>query len=218
MENITGYARVLARVSIKNGLSKPFFGEPYIKLGQCWAIWGYLFHLGGILAIKYNNLLDEFGNAFLGIAGKPGAIKLFLNEVAQTTNKNLINDTFTFHEYIAKEFLSRINSSDDAMNFFIANGMQKVKQKQAEELAFQFTEQGSSIGATFPTIFKNMFDQTYSTVSKEKWELYRKMGLDISLEQPHISYEDSEKNENELFLNYCKEFSPKLFSILSMVQ
>jgi hypothetical protein len=209
MENISGYARVLSRVTVKRELNKPFWGEPFIKLGQCWALWSYFFHIGGILAAKYNNHLDEFGNGFLGIAGKPEAVKLFFNEIAGNTNKILINDTITFHEYVAKEFLSRINSSDDAMNYFIANG------KQAEELAWQYAEQGSSIGATFPSRFKKMFDQTYSIVSKERWELYRKIGLDITPEQPHISYEESENNENKLFLDYCKEFCPKLYMVFT---
>lgn len=46
-ERIGGYALVMAGVRAKVEQTKPLFGKPYLKLGQCHALWGYFFQLVG---------------------------------------------------------------------------------------------------------------------------------------------------------------------------
>lgn len=215
MENISGYARVLARTRVDQQSNKNFFGKTYIKYGQCWILWAYLFQLGGILAAKHSTKLDAFGLAFLGMQGKPGAIKLFFTEVANNNLTNLLNDSVTFSDYVGKEFLSRSGNTDDAMDFFLNHGMEKIKPKQAEELAWQYAEQGSAIGAIYPDIIQKMFKQTHSNIPKEKWDIAYKAGLNISPEQDHMSYEEVEDGEDEVFMDYCVECCPDLHSILT---
>ncbi len=48
-----GYWRGVAEHFITAQINKPFFGRPYLKLGQCFGLWGYHFELGGMLGSKH---------------------------------------------------------------------------------------------------------------------------------------------------------------------
>ena len=67
---------------IQAQLNKPFFGRPYLKLGQCFGLWGYMLELGGILGAKHAAKTDAFVSAFLGMSGAPGLAKGVLVEQA----------------------------------------------------------------------------------------------------------------------------------------
>ena len=67
---------------IRQWANKPLLGKPYLKGGQCFGLWGYLFEVGGLLAAKHRTKLDAFGPAFLGMNGPPGAMKTFCMELA----------------------------------------------------------------------------------------------------------------------------------------
>jgi hypothetical protein len=58
MEKLSGYAKLLASVRVQKEASKPFFGKPYLKYGQCYALWSYFFQLGGILGGRHSANLD----------------------------------------------------------------------------------------------------------------------------------------------------------------
>jgi hypothetical protein len=104
MEQISGYARVLARTRVEHEVNKPFLGKPYLKYGQCYALWSYFFQLGGILGAKHSRNLDAFGLAFLGTRGKPGAVKLFFTDVANRLMTEFQIDSMTFADYVGSDF------------------------------------------------------------------------------------------------------------------
>ena len=67
----------MAENIIRGQLIKPFLGRPYLKLGQCFGLWGYLFELGGMLGSKHRAKLDAFLPAFVGMSGEAGAAEHF---------------------------------------------------------------------------------------------------------------------------------------------
>ena len=215
MENIFGYARVLARTRVEQQLNKPFLRKPYLKFGQCYVLWSYFFQLGGILGAKHSANLDAFGHAFLGAQGPCGAVKKFFTELSDLLVKDSVNDTITYSDYIGAEIIKRMGHIGDAHSFLLEQGMMKLRPNTAEELAYQFSEAGAALGAVYPYIMRNMFELTHKTVPKENWERARAVGLNIPPEQELTSYEETEKGENELFMAYCCECCPELYSILS---
>jgi hypothetical protein len=124
-------------------------------------------------------------------------------------------DSMAFADYIGKEFLGRVGYSGDANTFFLEHGMEKLPTETAAELAWQYSQQGAALGATYPQIMREMFGRTHVAVPKEEWEFARSAGLDISSEQMLMSYEDVEEAENEVFMAYCQECCPSLYSILA---
>ena len=215
MENISGYARILARTRVEQQQNKSFLGKPYLKYGQCYVLWGYFFQLGGILGAKYSAKLDEFGPAFLGARGEPGAVKQFFTEVAKRLVSHLLSDSMTFYDYVSAEFIGRVGYKGDAKSFFFKHGMEKIDPETAAQLAWQYSQQGAALGATYPHIVRKMFEQTHAAVPKEDWEQALAAGLDIPPEQDLMSYEETEEGEDEVFMAYCQECCPSLYSILS---
>jgi len=215
MENIFGYARVLARIRIEQLLNKPFLRKPYLKFGQCYVLWSYLFQTAGILGAIHSTNLDAFGHAFLGAQGPSGAVKKFFTELADLLLKDSISDSTIFSDYIRVEIFKRLGYTGDAHSFLLKQGRMKLRPDTAEEQAYQFSEAGAALGAIYPYIIRNMFELTHKTVPKENWERARAVGLNIPPEQELTSYEETEKGENELFMAYCCECCPELYSILN---
>jgi hypothetical protein len=60
-----------------------------------------------------------------------------------------------------------------------------------------------------------MFERTYAPVSKERWQKKYASGLDIGPEPPaRRTYEEAEEEENKIFMEYCQQFRPDLYSVL----
>lgn len=212
---ISGYARVLARTRVQRQLNKPFLGKPYLKYGQCYALWGYFFQLGGILGAKHSGKLDAFGTAFLGARGELGAVKSFFTELAKSFVTDSLIASMTFTDYVMAEFIGRIGYTGDAASFFLQHGMEKIKPETAGELAWQYADQGAALGAIYPDVLRKMFDRTHTAVTKEDWEQARAAGLDIPGAQNRMSYEEIEETEDEAFMAYCRECCPNLYPILT---
>jgi len=121
----------------------------------------------------------------------------------------------TFSDYVTAEFIGRIRYARDAESFFITHGMKKMKPETAVELAWQYARDGAALGAIYPEVVREMFDRTYAMVPKEDWEEARAAGLDIPPAQDPMSYEEVEEGENVVFMAYCRECCPKLYSVLS---
>ena len=132
MENIAGYARVITRARVEQQQTKPLFGQPYLKLGQCQSLWGYFFQLGGLLGAKYAAKLDAFGPAFLGARGKPGAIKQFFTDVAERLITQSLNDSMTFLDYVGAAFIARVGYTGDVASFFLKQGMEKLNPRMLQ--------------------------------------------------------------------------------------
>ena len=215
MENVSGYARILARTRVEQEQNKPFFGKPYLKYGQCFGIWGYFFQLGGILGARYSAKLDAFGPAFLGARGNPGAIEQFFTEVAKRLVADSLSDSMTFADYVGKEFMGRIGYKGDETSFFFKHGMEKIDLQTATELAWQYAQQGAALGAIHPHVVRKMYEQTHRIVPKKDWEQARAAGLNIPPEQTVMTYEEVEQGEDEVFMAYCRECCPNLHSVLT---
>ncbi len=215
MENVLGYDRVLARLRIKQEVNKPILGKSYLKYGQCWGIWGYFFQLSGILGTKHSANLDDFGYAFLGVSGPSGAVKKVFTGVVKHLETHSLTTSTTFADCVGAEFIGRVGYIGDANKFFLEHGMEKFTPDNAEELSWQYSEQGAALGAIYPHIIRRMFDQTHAAWPKENWERARAAGLNVPPEQDLMSYEETVKGENEAFMDYCRQCCPDLYPILS---
>ncbi|MFX0199861.1 MAG: hypothetical protein ACFFCW_27375 [Candidatus Hodarchaeota archaeon] len=213
MENISGYARLLARTRVEQQINKTLLCKPYLKYGQCYVLWSYFFQLGGILGAKHSANLDAFGHAFLGMQGDAGAVKSLFNEVANELVMCSVSDSMTFSDYVGANFMGRIGYTEDAYSFFFKHGMEKITPETAEELAWQYALDGAALGAIYPDVLREMFQRTHAEVPKGIWERARASGLDIPPEQDLMSYEEFEEDEDEVFMAYCRECCPNLYSI-----
>lgn len=210
------YARVVARGLAHEWQNKRLFGKPYLKYGQCFALWGFLFEIGGLLGASHANNLDAFGHAFLGYTGPPNAMRTFLVEVA---DKEIalygVSNATTFFAYVEAEFLRRLAYKDDPGDFFLLHGMDKMPLHTAAELGWQYAEQGSAIGAIVPSLMRGMFETTHAPSSSEQWEQARATGLDIPPTQTQTTYLEAQTAHNEGFLDYCREHRSDLYGVLS---
>ena len=215
MENLAGYARVLARARVKQNQQKPFLGKPYLKFGQCLALWSYFFQLGGVLGAKYAAKLDAFEPAFLGARGEPGAVERFFTEVARDMLNHLLSQSTTFFEYVRADSMKRLGYTGDTVDFFLKFGMVKIKPETAAEVAWQYAENGAALGAIYPEEMRKMFDRSHAAVPNESWERARAAGLDIPQEQDRLSYKEVEGGENEVFMAYCRECCPNFYAVFT---
>jgi hypothetical protein len=214
MEKVPGYARRLAQVRVQQQQTKPFFGKAYIKQGQCFALCGYFFQLGGLLGARHSGNLDAFGPAFLGMQGEPGAIKAFFHEAAKLLMKQPINASMTFLDFISVEFMGASYAGDVA-SFYAEIGAKKINPETAAQRAWQFSKRGAVLGAVYPHVLRNMFEVTHAVVSKEEWDQAVAAGLNIPREQDLIGYEATEKAEDEAFMAYCQQCCPSLYAALT---
>ena len=215
MEKLSGFARVVSRTRVNQEQNKPFIGKPYLKCGQCLGIWAYFFQLGGILGAKHRLSLDAFGHAFLGATGEPGAVERFFIAVASDLVRHSISDSITFGDYVNREFRRRMGYAGDPARFFLEHGMDKIPPETAAELAWQYADQGAALGSIYPDILREVFERSHAVVPREQWDLARTAGLNIPSEQTLMSYEETEEGENGVFMAYCRECCPDLYSILS---
>lgn len=215
MEKISGYARVLAKARVQQQASKPFFGKPNLKYGQCYGLWGYFFQLGGILGGRHSANLDAFGPAFLGAHGPAGAVKHFFTEVANRIVGEFV-ETMKFQDYIWLEFARRVGYAGDFPTYFAEHGMEKLPSNTAEELAWQYSESGAALGAIYPQVVRQMFIQTHAAIPNDKWQQMRAAGLNLPVEQDAMSFEETENGENQAFMLYCRECCPDLFVVLNV--
>jgi len=214
IEKISGYARLLAQARIRQKSKRSFLGKPYLKYGQCIALWSYFFQLGSILGAKHASNLDAFGTAFLGLHGEHGAIKSFFLEHATNLKDSGHWEKNTFLEYVCTDQLARLDYTGDPMRFLSERAMIKIKADNVILATYQYSEQGAALGAIHPHIMRQMFERTHSLHSKDNWEKAHKAGLDISPVEEITGYEEVEADENSLFMEYCKECCPNLHAIL----
>ena len=126
-----------------------------------------------------------------------------------------MDGSITFEDYVEAEFVGRANFRGEPTDFFLRHGMEKVKPGTAAEIAWQYAEQGAALGAICPEIVRKMFEWTHAAVPKGDWELARSAGLNIPREQDPMSYDETEKGEDEVFSAYCQECFPDLLPLLT---
>ena len=121
----------------------------------------------------------------------------------------------TFGNYVSAEFNGRVGGAVANSQISPSKLMEKVPKDTAEELAWQYSTDGAALGAIYPNMIRKMYERTHAAIPKDQWELARAAGLDISSEQILMSYEETEEAENEVFMAYCQECCPSLYSILN---
>ncbi len=215
VENISGYARVLARATVKQNQTKPFLGKAYLKFGQCLHLWCYSLSVGGVLGAKHSGSLDALGTALLGARGEPGAVERFFIELAKhMLDRSFGRPTFLL-DFITADQMKRFNYAGDEVGFFQEYGMVRVKPETASEVAYQYTEIGAALGAVHPKEFRKMLEQFYNGAPDENWERARAAGLDIPQVQDRLSYKEVEDEADKIFMAYCRECCPDLHAVLN---
>lgn len=216
MESISGYVRILASVRVEQEQTKPLFGKPHLKLGQCIGLWGYFFQLGAVLGARHSSNLDAFGPAFLGAAGPPGAVRNFFDQVAMRIASEAALETTTFTSYVVEDYSRRAGSAADLSRLIAESGMKKIPSSTAAELAWQYAQCGAAVGAIDSMRAQAMFELSHRGVSKEQWDRAHSAGLAIPKEQDNLSYAEVEQEENQGFLAYCQQCCPEFHAALSM--
>lgn len=213
MEQISGYAKILASARAKQEATKPLIGKPTLKYGQCYAMAGYFMQLGAVLAVKYRDKLDAFGHAFLGATGEPGAMQRFV-DLASPDIRALVSAGMTFSDYVTAEQIKRLQFKGDPDRFFFEMGMQKLDLETSLSMIWQFAEQGAILGAADPIAARAVFDQTHAPRDQADWDRDRAAGLDIPEKQDVMSWEEVQEGENEGFMAYCQQCAPSLYAAL----
>ncbi|SRR6266536_2860430 len=211
-----GFWRAVAEGFIQGQLNKPFFGRPYLKLGQCLAgLWPYLFELGGILGAKHAAKPDAFVPAFLGMSGEAGVARRILVEQANKMLERQALGSMRFWDYVGADVTDRLGYKADGWSGLIMErGTQKIPPRVALTNGWEYASAGAALGATHPDVLRAMFERTYVRVPEEKWQRWYAAGLDIGPEQPRTSYGEANETENKNFMEYCREFRPDLYSVL----
>ncbi len=217
MEEFTSYVNVVATFRVRQELNKPLFGKPYLKLGQCLHMWGYLLQLSGVLGAKHAEHLDVFGRAFLGAKGEAGAVRRAFTAMASDTS--LLSMTFTDYVFQKWAIDPGSNVHGRTVNDYIRDEKKRLGIKVKPEDAFGQCQEhallGAALGALYPQQMGKVFERTFAPVPKERWELARRAGLDIPPSQDLMSFEEAQEEENEQFMAYCKECCPSLYPALT---
>jgi hypothetical protein len=210
-----GFWRAVAEGFIQSQLNKPFLGRPYVKLGQCFGIWSYLFEVGGILGAKHAAKIDAFVSAFLGQSGPSGAAKQFLGDVASRMVQEHSLASMKFHDYVGADIASRMNYRGDGWHtLLMERGTQKTPQEVAITNSWEYASTGAALGTTHPDVLRAMFERTHAPVPEQEWQRAYAAGLDIGPEQTRTTYKEAEDTENNNFMDYCQKFRPDLYSLL----
>jgi hypothetical protein len=124
-----GFWRVVAEGFIHGHLNKPFFGQPYIKLGQCFGLWSYMFELGGILGAKHAMKRDAFVSGFLGMSGEAGAAERFLIETANKLLECHSLDSMKFWDYVGADLAGRLGYKGDLGGLIMERAMKRFHRR-----------------------------------------------------------------------------------------
>ena len=209
-----GFWRVVSEGFIQAQLNKPFFGRPYLKLGQCFGLWGYMLELGGILGAKHAAKTDAFVSAFLGMSGAPGLAKGVLVEQASGMAQGHSLASMKFWDYVAVVVAYPGYTGVGYDTLVSEQGTQKVPPNLALTNSWEFASAGAALGTTYPDVLRAMFERTHARIPEEKWAFWHAAGLDIGSKQTRSSYKEAEDTENKDFMDYCQKVRPDLYSLL----
>jgi hypothetical protein len=145
-----GYWRAVAEGFIHGQLIKPFFGRSYLKFGQCFGLWGYMFELGGILGAKHAVNPDAFVSAFLGRSGEAGVAKRVLVAQANRTLERHSLGSMNFWDCVGADVADRIGYKGDGWHSLVMErGAQTTPPRlpcwlESSNLSYGIYEQGQA--------------------------------------------------------------------------
>jgi hypothetical protein len=212
-----GYWADVAELFIRGQLIKPFLGRPYLRLGQCFALWSSHFELGGMLAAKHCGKLDAFVRAFLGMMGETGAAERFFVEVANKIRDQHSLSSMNQWDFVAVHLGDRVieYKRDNWTQLLMERGADKISHRAAAKNAWFYAQDGAALGAVAPDVVQGMFERTHVLVSQESWQRKYDSGLDIGPEPLAArSYQEEKEKENTIFMDWCREFYPDDYSAL----
>jgi hypothetical protein len=212
-----GYWAGVAGNFIRGQLIKPFLGRPYLRLGQCLALWGSLSELGGMLVAKHRAKLDAFVHGFLGMTGEAGAAERFLVPVGNKILDRYSLNSMNQWDFVAADLGDRVSyyKRDDWSSLLTERGTDKIPPDVAAKNAWFYAQDGAALGAVAPDVVRGMFERTHVPVSQERWQLMYDSGLDVGPEPlTPRSYEEDKEKENKFFMEFCREFYPDLYPVL----
>ncbi len=213
MEKISGYAAVIINHRIKKDATKSLFGKPTLKYAHCLAMSAYFMQVGAILAAKYRNNFDAFGHAFLGTTGDEGAMQRLANDSIDLI-VNRIKDGMTFFHYVIEEQIERIQYPSSSANFLLECGPEKLDLETAHPFIKDFAMEGTFLGACRPELALKLFEEHDVPVNSQEWNRAREAGLNIPEKQTLMSWSEVQDAEDEVFIEYCKQCAPPLYTIL----
>ena len=212
-----GYWANVAGSFIRSQRIKPFLGRPHLKLGQCFALWGTHFELGGMLVSKHRDKLDAFVSAFLGMTGEAGAAERFLvavgNKILDRHSLNSMNQW----DFVAADLGDRVSEykRDAWHHLLMERGTDKLPPDAAAKNAWFYARDGAAVGAVAPDVVRGMFERTYVPVSQERWQEKYDHGLDIGPDPfAPRNYEQDKEEQNKFFMEFSREFYPDEYSLL----
>ncbi len=216
MDQVPGYAAALARYRVEQERQKPLLGKPFLRYGQCFALIGYFFQVGGVLGSRYRSKLDEFGWAFLGMTGEAGALTRFYAKVAERLLPQA-GECASITDLVTRSELEKLQLAGGLGELLTQYGMRKVSPDAAARICLDYAMEGSVVGALQPDLFRRLFEETNKKRDEESWRSARAYGLDIPEEQDVITYDEAERGEVESFLEWCQQYAPRLRAALAPV-
>lgn len=216
MSDHYGFAAELAAYRVQQEWQKPLLGKPFLRYGQCLFMASYFFQVGGILAARYRDRLDQFAAAFLGLHGEEGAVARFYSAVAADMLPR-VTPCSTILDYVTGTQSDRLHIKGAPTGLLLQCGMQKVKPDSATDMCWNYAQDGSVLGAIHPEHFRRLFEETNKKRDDESWQSARAIGVDIPERQDVITYDEVEHGETESFMDYVRQSAPQLYASLSGV-
>lgn len=180
-----GFWRVVAERLIHGQLDKRFFGRSYLKLGQCFGLWGYMMQLGAILGTRHAVRPNAFVPAFLGMSGEAGAAKQFLVCAANRLLERHSPGSMKFWDCVGADVADRLGYKErDWSGLIMERGTQKFPPRVALTNAWEYASAGAGLGTIHPDVARAMFERSHAAVPEEQWQTAYAAGLDIGPEQP----------------------------------
>jgi hypothetical protein len=212
MEQIAGYARVMARTRIRSEARKRLLGKPFVYHLQGVGLWGYMLQLGTVLGARHRSHCTTFGLAFLG---SPELDRDTFETFFENSVRPVLERADSFRDYVAVDFTRRAKHDGDPYDFMIALAKAKLDLESAEEIAWQYAVQGASIGSVQPNTGRALYERTHRPVPPDEWSRWHAAGLDIPKEQDIISYDEVDSSEHAVFIEYCRGCCPDAHAVLA---
>lgn len=212
-EEKPAFVTTMANTFVQQKSHKPFFGKPYILAGEYWGVCEFLFEQGSLLGRLFSNKDSVlFMRVFVAHEGKEQTALDYLYSRVSKEIIPLIDEASSFRDLIYIRESARINSSDNYADFFMKHWQDKLPQVQCAVLAAEWAAYGGCLGLHKPDIIADLFETSHKP--DPEWDEAYKLGVVSKPSQPVRSIDDAEKEDFDIFKEYCEQFYPELLPTL----